>query len=597
MGVKIGSLDISAFKVGSDDCKVYLGDVLLYPQTVSYKLIAQYSDTSEYKVECNGNAVLTAAEVSAHTTPKSAMTSAVISACDRPTFKIGDNSFSGCTSLSSVILNEGITHIGAQAFMNTSSLRNITFPSTLTTFGVSQFRYSGIREISGIPSGVTFLPSGAFADCTSLTAATIPSSVTNASTNLFLRDTNLKEVHFQGTTPPTLGADAFKGCTALSKIYIPSCDSYDDYAANAQFSAYTDLIYAEDETKCKGESYPFVFKREHKGGSAYTRACDSSSATTLTTGMTRSGTSMSVISGTSKPVTAITVGDCTKIISKAAFSGWTKVSGNVIIADGVQEIGDSAFDKCGYSTGTYGTGNLLIGRGVTKIGSYAFRDNYFLSGVTLPGNTISCSSYTFTNCSYLKNITFKEGFNISVEGTSMFNGCSKLETLKLPNTLTKIYPSMFNKCESLTALTIGSGVTTIGSSAFYNHKINKLVIPDNVTSIDNNAFYSIGASSNFDSVKVGNGCTTIGTSGLAFTFKSIDIGSGITSIGNYGIKSNVCTTIICRATTPPTCGGSAFVNTKLTGIYVPDGSVNAYKSASFWSMYSDKIHPLSDLPS
>lgn len=30
--IKIGNLDISAFKVGSDDCKVYLGDTLLYPQ-------------------------------------------------------------------------------------------------------------------------------------------------------------------------------------------------------------------------------------------------------------------------------------------------------------------------------------------------------------------------------------------------------------------------------------------------------------------------------------------------------------------------------------------------------------------------------------
>lgn len=31
--IKIGSLDISAFKVGSGDCKVYLGDTLLYPQS------------------------------------------------------------------------------------------------------------------------------------------------------------------------------------------------------------------------------------------------------------------------------------------------------------------------------------------------------------------------------------------------------------------------------------------------------------------------------------------------------------------------------------------------------------------------------------
>lgn len=29
--IKIGNLDISSFKVGSDDCKIYLGDTLLYP--------------------------------------------------------------------------------------------------------------------------------------------------------------------------------------------------------------------------------------------------------------------------------------------------------------------------------------------------------------------------------------------------------------------------------------------------------------------------------------------------------------------------------------------------------------------------------------
>ena len=31
--IKIGNLDISSFKVGNADCKVYLGDTLLYPQS------------------------------------------------------------------------------------------------------------------------------------------------------------------------------------------------------------------------------------------------------------------------------------------------------------------------------------------------------------------------------------------------------------------------------------------------------------------------------------------------------------------------------------------------------------------------------------
>ena len=46
-GIKIGNLDISALKVGSDDCKVYLGDTLLYPKTPKnyFKFIASGSGT------------------------------------------------------------------------------------------------------------------------------------------------------------------------------------------------------------------------------------------------------------------------------------------------------------------------------------------------------------------------------------------------------------------------------------------------------------------------------------------------------------------------------------------------------------------------
>ena len=252
--IKIGNLDISAFKVGPADCKVYLGDVLLYPQTVSYKLIAQYSDSTEYKVVCNGNTTLSSSEVSGHTTPMSGMTSAVVSGC---VTEIGLNAFSGASSLTSLTLSDDITRFNNQSFIRLSSLESFTFPSSLTYLGGSTFRYSGIRKFNNrIPSGVTALPSGCFADMYSLSAITIPSGIVSGSTNVFLRDSGLTEVHFERTTPPALGADAFKGCTALIKIYIPDCDCYDSYAAQSQFSGLTDLIYAEDDTKCKPVPVP-----------------------------------------------------------------------------------------------------------------------------------------------------------------------------------------------------------------------------------------------------------------------------------------------------------------------------------------------------
>jgi hypothetical protein len=84
--------------------------------------------------------------------------------------------------------------------------------------------------------------------------------------------------------------------------------------------------------------------------------------------------------------------------------------------------------------------------------------------------------------------------------------------------------------------------------------------------------------------------------------EDVDIGSGCTSIGSAAFwgKSKL-KTVICRAITPPTIasGTTPFptwsedsINYPL--IYVPDGSVNTYKS-SWSSTLSSHIYPISDL--
>ena len=53
-GIKIGNLDISAFKVGSSDCKIYLGDTLLYPQIVNnYFAITSLADNNTITLSNN----------------------------------------------------------------------------------------------------------------------------------------------------------------------------------------------------------------------------------------------------------------------------------------------------------------------------------------------------------------------------------------------------------------------------------------------------------------------------------------------------------------------------------------------------------------
>ena len=113
---------------------------------------------------------------------------------------------------------------------------------------------------------------------------------------------------------------------------------------------------------------------------------------------------------------------------------------------------------------------------------------------------------------------------------------------------------------------IGRGVTSIGSYAFqYCYSLASISIPDGVTSIGSYAF---------------NGC---------YSLASISIPDGVTSIGSGAFSS--CSGISeyhFARTTPPTLSSTnAFTGIAADCImYVPAGSLEAYKAASNWSNYA-----------
>ena len=104
-------------------------------------------------------------------------------------------------------------------------------------------------------------------------------------------------------------------------------------------------------------------------------------------------------------------------------------------------------------------------------------------------------------------------------------------------------------------------MTSIGNSAFYScDHLTSIQIPDGVTNIGSRMFY------------------------YCYALRSITIGSGVTSISDdVFLSCNRLTTITVKATTPPTLGGSSAIPSNVTDIYVPEGSVDAYKAASGWS--------------
>ncbi len=248
---------------------------------------------------------------------------------------------------------------------------------------------------------------------------------------------------------------------------------------------------------------------------------------------------------------------------------------------------------------------------VTGIGT-VFKDNKEITSFDEFEKFVNVKSfivtgYTFYGCSNLESITIPEG--ITDMGVATFWNCKNLKSVKFPKKITRYGEYCFAGCTNLTYAPFPEGleyvagfnesgltghiilpksVKAIGS--FANTKITHIEIPDSITTINGPNFNSC---SQLASVKFPNNLTGIGSAAFQYcALEHVDIPSTVTEIADYaffyGIKGD---TIIVRAITPPSAGAQIFQNFKGL-IYVPDQSVQAYREASGWLDYADKIWPM-----
>ena len=98
---------------------------------------------------------------------------------------IGEGAFSGCSSLISVTIPDGVTSIGEGAFTGCSSLTSVAIPDSVTSIGKSAFQGCSSLTSVTFPDSVTSIGERAFYGCSSLTSVTIPDSVTSIGESAF----------------------------------------------------------------------------------------------------------------------------------------------------------------------------------------------------------------------------------------------------------------------------------------------------------------------------------------------------------------------------------------------------------------------------
>ena len=183
-----------------------------------------------------------------------------------------------------------------------------------------------------------------------------------------------------------------------------------------------------------------------------------------------------------------------------------------------------------------------------------------LSSVTLSNSIVSIGGYCFKYCKSLTTLIIPYG--VKYIQHSAFLGCSGLTSITIPESVTHIYSYAFNKCRSLTSVTLPNSVEYIGGFNFSEcSNLRTLTLGNNVRIIRWDFCWS---SNNLESVTINT------TTPPQFIPESWDSGVG----GNISFYN-------------PIAGRYNNV-----AIYVPSGSVNAYKAASGWSQFADKIYPI-----
>ena len=331
--------------------------------------------------------------------------------------------------LKEVIIEDGVTNIGNEAFYGCSVLKKVELPDSITSVGNGAFGCCANLVDIDLPDGITSIGYQSFYMCGKLTALNLTEGLLSIGEDAFLQCYELTTVGGIPSTVTYIGPDAFANCYKLEDdIIIPS-----------------GITMIEEGTF---------------------RGCLKVKSIEIPNSVTKIGISAF---GSCASITELVIPESVTYLPEHTFSGCESLKELTIPAS----ISMYSFNNINYHT-FYGCKNiekvtLTKGTGTMTLGSqnrypWGFSKDV-LKEVIIEDGVTNIGNEAFYGCSVLKKVELPD--SITTIGNSAFYGCINLTEITMPNKTCSIYDSS-STIHSNTIIKAPCGSTVYDYAKKYN---------------------------------------------------------------------------------------------------------------------------------
>ena len=338
------------------------------------------------------------------------------------------------STITKVIVCEGITSIGARAFESMDNLAEVVLPSTLRE--IKQYAFNGVKKLTSIeiPEGTRTLAKNWISNCSAISTIKLPTTITS------MDFPDGRKVSDSGYPRGAQKAEwiVYNGTYAYDRLKNNNINNgWADYAINFglnPFKTMATLTVLEAPAKFKGvlktySTQPSDLASAEKYATAEGMPWTIDVATkTLTFKMTKTHEKNGVKYGTHNGMNALWEGD------------WYRLYNSY--------IENIAFDN------SEGLGSVELPR---QLLSYLTN----VETLTIP-YYVTGARWALCHSAGYKKVILEDG--VTGLGDNYFYNCKQLTEVRLPNTLTSITDRSFNGCTALKELYLPAGVTSISVS-------------------------------------------------------------------------------------------------------------------------------------